>query len=184
MQLQLGELATNTKGGKYLPVSTPEGPAVHRTEWLRILWHPNAFNDPEARRVNICFELLDATAQFFRDAEAALLAALAERTQKDSKILGKAYQADQLEARFVSCQKQSQRGVPFLKAKLNWDRVRIWDADGEPIQEPGDLAGRSARARLELRQLWSMPPQCGLMVAVTDLQLEEPTAVAAVCPFL
>ena len=116
--------------------------------------------------------------------EAALLEALAEKTQQDSKILGKAYRADQLESRFLSCIKESQRGVRFLKAKLNWDRVRIWDVERNAIEEPGDLAGRSARTRLELRQLWSMPPQCGLMIEVTDLQLEGSAVAPETCPFL
>ena len=98
------------------------------------------------------------------------------RTQQDSKILGKAYRPEQLEGRFQSCIKESQRSVRFLKAKLNWDRVRVWDAEGGP------RAGRSARARVELRQIWLMPPQCGLLLEITDLQLEERQAAAPVCP--
>ena len=49
-------------------------------------------------------------------------------------------------------------------AKLNWDRVRFWDAEGQPLESPGDLAGRPAKVRVELRQVWLMSPQCGLLL--------------------
>ncbi|CAE7844952.1 pfh1, partial [Symbiodinium sp. KB8] len=65
------------------------------------------------------------------------------------------------------------RGSAFLKAKLNWDRARFWDADGQPLECPGDLAGRLAKVHVELRQVWLMSPQCGLLLEVTDPQLRE-----------
>ena len=71
----------------------------------------------------------------------------------------------------------------LLKAKLNWDRVRFWDAEGQPLESPGDLAGRLAKVRVELRQVWLMSPQCGLLLEVTDLQLREAAAPQAECPF-
>ena len=74
------------------------------------------------------------------------------------------------------------RGSAFLKAKLNWDRARFWDADGQPLECPGDLAGRLAKVHVELRQVWLMSPQCGLLLEVTDPQLRE-AAPQAECPF-
>ena len=47
--IKLGDLVTNAKGGKYFPISSEEGgPAVWQpAEWLRILWHPSAYNGEE-----------------------------------------------------------------------------------------------------------------------------------------
>ena len=64
---------------------------------------------------------------------------------RDSKIFGKGLVPHEVEARMQSCLKTSSRGNSFVKFKLNWDRVRIWDASGQPLPDPGDLASRSCR---------------------------------------
>ena len=79
--------------------------------------------------------------------------------------------------------KTSARGNSFLKFKLNWDRVRVWDASGQELQEFGDLAGRSSKVRVEMRQCWLMPPSWGILMEVTDLMLMEAAPPAARCPF-
>ena len=72
---------------------------------------------------------------------------------------------DEIGSSLQSCLKTSQRGRSFLKAQLNWD--------------DGQRPGRLAKVRVELRQVWLMSPQCGL---VTELQLGE-AAPQAECPF-
>ena len=184
-QIELGDLLTNSKGGRFLPLRGADGapPSWLSPEWLKIIWHPAAYGDQEARRVNVCFEPDAAAADFFAGLERELVDRLAAKSAHEPKIFNKALARPEIEARMQSCLKTSQRGSSFLKAKLNWDRVRFWDAEGQPLESPGDLAGRLAKVRVELRQVWLMSPQCGLLLEVTDLQLREAAAPQAECPF-
>ena len=83
--------------------------------------------------------------------------------------------------RFVSCLKTSTRGNPFIKVKVLLDRVCLWDAEQRPLEEVRDLSNRTCKLRAELKQVWMMSGQCGLLIEVTDLMLrdEEPQR----CPF-
>ena len=176
-QIELGDLLTNSKGSRFLHLRGADGapPSWLSPEWLKIIWHPAAYGDQEARRVNVCFEPDAAAADFF--------AGLAAKSAHKPNIFNKALARPEIEARMQSCLKTSQRGSSFLKAKLNWDRVRFWDAEGQPLESPGDLAGRLAKVCVELWQVWLMSPQCGLLLEVTDLQLREAAAPQAECPF-
>ena len=50
--IKLGDLLANPKGGKFFPVCAEDGaPAVWQCDWIRILWHPSAYNGEEARRL-------------------------------------------------------------------------------------------------------------------------------------
>ena len=53
--------------------------------------------------------------------------------------------------------------------------------DGEELKEPGDLAGRECKVSCELRQVWLMTAQCGLLVEVADVMLKDSTNER--CPF-
>ena len=57
MAIQLGELLTNTKGGKSLPLRREGEPVVWQSaDVQKILWQPSAYNDADAKRVPICLE--------------------------------------------------------------------------------------------------------------------------------
>ena len=86
-----------------------------------------------------------------------------------------------VQERFVSCLKTSTRGNPFIKVKVLLDRVCLWDAEQRPLEEVRDLSNRMCKLRAELKQVWMMSGQCGLLIEVTDLMLrdEEPQR----CPF-
>ena len=105
------------------------------------------------------------------------MAQLASRTLADPKIFGRLLTTQDME----SCLKKSTRGNPFIKLKVCLDRVRLWDPDQQPLQELGDLTNRECKLRAELRQVWLMSGQCGLLIEVTDVMLkdEEPQR----CPF-
>ena len=81
----------------------------------------------------------------------------------------------------MSCLKTSTRGNSFIKLKVALDRVRLWDAAMQPLQEMGDLTNRECKVRAELKQVWLMSGQRGLLVEVAGLLLreEEPQR----CPF-
>ena len=100
---------------------------------------------------------------------------LSKHSFSDTKIFGKSLAPHEVEARMQSCRRTSARGNSFLKFKLNWDRVRVWDPSGQPLQEFGDLAGRSCKVRVEMRQ--------GILMEVTDLMLMEAAPPQIQCPF-
>ena len=100
--------------------------------------------------------------------EKALVAQLASRSMADPKLFGRMLTTQDTEGRFVSCLKTSTRGNSFIKLKVCLDRVRLWDAQGQPLHEPGDLTNRECKVRPELRQVWMMSGQCGLLIEVTQ----------------
>ena len=166
-QIELGDLLTNSKGGRFLPLRGADGapPSWLSPEWLKIIWHPAAYGDQEARRVNVCFEPDAAAADFFAGLERELVDRLAAKSAHEPKILNKALARPEIEARTAG------QLLPQGEAELG----------GQPLESPGDLAGRLAKVRVELRQVWLMSPQCGLLLEVTDLQLREAAARQAEC---
>ena len=57
MELVLGEVQSNAKGGKYLPIKGKDGcnnPTFHSAQWAVVVWEPSAF--AEGDRVNVCLE--------------------------------------------------------------------------------------------------------------------------------
>ena len=106
---------------------------------------------------------------------------LATLAQKDTRLFGKLQTESEVKERFLSCLKANARSGAFLKTKMDWDRLRIWGPTGEVLKEPGELAGRECKVRCELRLVWLMTGQCGLLVEVTDLMLRESSNER--CPF-
>ena len=185
MAIQLGELLTNTKGGKSLPLRREGGPVVWQSaEVQKILWQPSAYNDADAKRVPICPGARgDRCAGAGGNREAGDAAALGSSPSRTPRSSARPWRPHEVEARLQSCRKTSARGNSFLKFKLNWDRVRVWDASGQELQEFGDLAGRSCKVRVEMRQCWLMPPSWGILMEVTDLMLMEAAPPQIQCPF-
>ena len=142
-------------------------------EWQKIIWHPAAFNDPSAKRVGLCLEPEEASKAQLQEIEQHLVRALTALSLSEPKVFGKFLTETDVKDRFQSCLKTSPRGGSYLKLKLDWGRVRIWGPNQEELAEPGDLAGRECKVRCELRQVWVMSNQCGLLLEVTDLQLKD-----------
>lgn len=186
MAIALGELLTNTKGGKSLPLrreGSSEPVVWQSAEVQKILWQPSAYNDADAKRVPICLEPEETAGRELEELEQQVVQLLSKHSFSDTKIFGKSLAPHEVEARMQSCRRTSARGNSFLKFKLNWDRVRVWDPSGQPLQEFGDLAGRSCKVRVEMRQCWLMPPSWGILMEVTDLMLMEAAPPQIQCPF-
>ena len=182
MAIKLGDLLANPKGGKFFPVCAEDGgPAVWQCDWIRILWHPTAYNGEDARRLPLCLEPNEAGAAELAGFEKALVAQLASRSMADPKLFRRMLTTQDTESRFVSCLKTSTRGNSFIKLKVCLDQVRLWDAQGQPLQEPGDLTNRECKVRAKLKQVWMMSGQCGLLVEATDFMLKEEEPQR--CPF-
>ena len=73
LAITLGDVLVNAKGGKFCPLKDAEGrPPTWTSDWLRIIWHPSAYGEPEARRVNLCVEPDDAAREHFEAVERKL----------------------------------------------------------------------------------------------------------------
>ena len=183
LAIELGDLTFNARGGKFFPLrgqgSSP--PVWTSSDWQKIIWHPSAFNDPEARRVDLCLELDEGTKSQLQEVERHLARSVSDLTTTDGRIFGKSLTQSEVLERLQSCIKANSRGGSFLRVKMDWQRVRIWGALGEVVKDPGNLAGRECKVKCELRQLWLMTNACGVLFEVTDLMLKEP--VALMCPF-
>ena len=183
LTVELGDLSFNKKGGKFFPLRGrgARAPEWSSAEWLKILWHPSGFKDPDARRVSLSLEADEGVKTFFRGVEEHLVRSLAALSIKDSRLFGKPQTEAEVKERFLSCLKTNARCEAFVKTKMDWDKLRIWGPKGEVLKEPGELAGRECKVRCELRQVWLMTGQCGLLVEVTDLMLRESSNER--CPF-
>ena len=149
MAMQLGNIQTNSKGGKYLPLRGQGGdPPTWKSEWLKVLWNPSG--DPEAVRVSVCLEPDEAAKSFFLEVEDQLAAQLSEHSSRDQRIFGKFLQPEDVKQRMVSALKVSTRGTEFLKLKLHWEKAQLWGPAGErgdpqAAARPAGLALQAAR---------------------------------------
>ena len=186
MTILLGNILTNSKGGRYIPLRTEGGSDVPtwKSDWLKVIWNPSCYGDPEAVRVSMCLEPDEAARAFFRETEELVTKALSEHSQRDSRIFGKPLKPEEVKERMASALKTSTRGTEFLKLKLNYDKMRLWGPDGEelPVQK-WDLQGCLCKVHVELRQVWLMSSQCGVLAEVTDVMLQQAEPPKPQCPF-
>ena len=71
MELVLGEVQTNARGGKFLPLKG--NPARCSTEPAAIVWEPSAYKDAARDRVNVCLEASEEAAAAVEGWEAAVV---------------------------------------------------------------------------------------------------------------
>ena len=168
MELILGEVQTNSRGGKFLPLKG--NPMWRSTEPAAVMWEPSAYKDAAGDRVNVCLEATEeaVTAVASWEATAAKMAA-----KQAPAMFGKALTEAQLQERFQSCLKTSAQGVKFVKLKATLANVRFWDSEGKRTDAPDCFRGRRILAAVQPRQLWVMNQQCGLLLELRDVKLDE-----------
>ena len=89
--------------------------------------------------------------------------------------------AKKLDSKLQSCIKQTRGKGQCLKLKATISRVRFWDADGNRLMNPpAELRARRALVAIEVRQLWIMGQQCGLLMEARDIKLQD--ASSQECP--
>ena len=111
MAMQLASIQTNAKGGKYLPLRGEGGdPPTWKSEFLKVLWNPSSYGDPEAVRVSVCLEPDKAAREFFLEVEDQVAAQLSEHSSRDQRIFGKFLPPHDVKQRMVSALKVSTRG--------------------------------------------------------------------------
>ena len=179
--LTLGEPTVSGKGSKQIPLKDRDGLLTWRPEALRVLWQPKAFNDPEAGRVPICFQTTPEVEAYMQTLDDWVLKALAADPRK---YLGQDMTPEQLQERYASAMKTSSKGYLHLKAKMNLAgraAVKCWDAETKkPRKAPEDWTVCEVKPCFEIRGLWQMGKDFGLLVELTDALISES---AASCPF-
>ena len=68
-----------------------------------------------------------------------------------------------------------------MKLKATLANVRFWDCEGKRTKAPENLRGRRILAAVQLRQLWVMNQQCGLLLELRDVKLDEGAWKSARC---
>ena len=116
------------------------------------------------RQARAHFEPEETAAQELEEIEKQVVQLLSQQSQSDTKIFGKALAPPRGGGPPAELPEDQRPREQFPQVyKLNWDRVRVWDASGQELQEFGDLAGRSCKVRVEMRQCWLMPPSWGIL---------------------
>ena len=155
MELILGEVQSNARGGKFLP---PIGNPVRRsTESAAVMWSPRPTRTPQGTESTSALRPL--------------------------KRLQRSWQTGRRRRRrwrFQSCWKTSAQGVKFVKLKATLANVRFWDSEGKRTEAPDSLRGRRILAAAQPRQLWVMNQQRGLLLELRDVKLDEGVEE---CPF-
>ena len=162
--LQLGDLQTNARGGKYLPIEPPL--RWNSTEWAEVIFEPSAFDGNGGDRVTLCLRLTDEAAAFVDVVEKGAVSLAA----KNAKIFGSLQSEAQMKQRLQSNVRLEKRS---FKMKMSLSRVRCWDASGARLSELPELRGCKVLVAVEARQLWVMGQQCGVLLEVRDIKVGE-----------
>ena len=168
MELILGEVQTNARGGKFLPIKG--NPTWRSTKPAAVMWEPSAYKDAAGDRVNVC---LEATEEALAAVESWEASAAKMAAKQAPSMFGKPLTEAQLLERFQSCLKTSAQGVKFLKLKATLANVRFWDCEGKRAEAPDSLRGRRILAAVQPRQLWVMNQQRGKLLELRDVKLDE-----------
>ena len=178
--LKLGEVALIGKGAKVAPL-TSEGGALKWTPGpLQILFQPKAFNDPAATRVSVCFKSTPQIEEYIEELEAWILKEVASNPQQ---YLGQALSEAQVRERFTSAIKTSDKGYRHLRAKMNLagkGQVKCWDENKRPRQPPDDWTLCEVQPCLQIKGLWVMSKDFGLLIEMADALVSESSQL---CPF-
>jgi len=179
--LTLGDLTTTGKGTKQIPLRCKDGLLKFQPGPLRVLWQPQAYNEPTATRVPICFESTPEVEDYMNTLDDWVIKALAAGSQN---YFGGTLTVDQVRDKYTSSLKTSQKGYKHLKAKMNIvgrASARFWSPDAtKPGAPPQDWTNCAVEPILEIRGLWFLSKEMGLLVELTDALVTE-NSVA--CPF-
>ena len=179
--LSLGDLTVTGKGTKQIPLRCKDGLLKFQPGPSRVMWQPQAYNDPTATRVPICFEATPEVEDYFNTLDEWAIKALAADSQR---LFGNTVTVDQMREKYTSALKTSQKGYRHLKAKMNIAGrgcARFWSpGSNKPGPPPEDWTNCVVEPILEIRGVWFLGKEVGLLVELTDALVTE-NSVA--CPF-
>ena len=177
-ELSIADTVTSGKG-KSANISYGGDPVYWTPGGLQVAFEPGSFNGEPATRVNMQFRAsaveaaLDKLDGWIVDYVAANAA----------RILGKDMAKAEVQNRYQSCLRRSEKYEPTFKVKVNMEgqnQVRLWDTCKQARASPTAWKGLTVTPKLRLKGLWLMGRDFGALWEATDLMFEDQ---APECPF-
>ena len=171
-QLAIGDVVTNartrtatlTDGGLMIRASlgTPKTP-------LRCVWHPSAYQDPKATRLNLVVQITPELKAWVEALESAVVAKLTAEPEKYGK-----YTAASIPTLFNTALKEHQ-GSWQLKLKITVGdgphAVRLWDPNGKRTEMPKDMSNAMIVPLACARHVWLTAAGIGVLFEASDVML-------------
>jgi len=179
--LKLGEVTLVGKGAKIAPLTSHGDALKWRPGPVQILFQPKAFNDPSATRVSVCFRSTAELEEYIHELESWILKEVASNPQM---YLGTCCSAAQVQERFTSALKTTDKGYVHLRAKMNIagrNQVKCWDANTRlPRAPPEDWTLCEVTPFFQIKGIWVMSKDFGLLIEMPDALVSESSQL---CPF-
>jgi len=174
----IGEIQTSSKGVKSASL-TADGQPIHvqltrQAEPLTTPFGAGSFNNEETNRKTLDFRCTPEMLAFFERLDSWACLYLADNNERLFK--GKVPE-------YRSCVQQKGDHPPSVRCKLNvagQRMCRFWNERYERIDMPEDLRQCGLVPRVQVRSLYIMGKEVGLVLDVTDLLCVLPTET---CPF-
>ena len=160
-----------TESGVVLRASlgTPQQP-------LYCPYHPSAFQDPKATRVNLTVQITPELKAWVEGLETAVLTKL----QAEPERFGK-YTAESIKSLFRSALREHQ-GFWYMKLKVTLGdsvhALRIWDAKGGRTEMPVDMSRSWIVPMASARHVWLTSAGIGVLFEATDVLLVSTNQVS------
>ena len=182
LDFKLGELIVTSKGAKQIPVTTKAGsPLIWMpNEALSVCYQPSAFNDPDATRVNLCLGMTPSLAEQLKSLDVLLITAVAANSKA---YFGQTLSLDEVKNRMQSSVKLSDKGYDHWRCKMNIagrSRVQCYGMDKNVRALPENWLAVSVRPRVQIKSIWIMSKEIGVIYEVVACQIDEHTQE---CPF-
>ena len=173
--IALGELRTNSKGGKSAQATLQSGKpvVVIANAPLSCPFGAGLYQgDGSSTRLNIDFGQLECMEAIFRGLDQQLIQAAI--VAKDS-LWPKGQTPEQVRDNYISSLKEREGYSTTLGCKADTEKVRCWSWKGAKILMPDSKAkGFQVCPRIQLQSLWFMSPKWEATFHVKDLRAQEP----------
>ena len=175
---QVGDILTSSKGAKSAAL-TADGQPIYlqftpQAVPLSAPFGASSFNDEASNRKSISFRCTPELEQFFQRLDEFMEAYLREHAERLFK--GKVPE-------YRPCLHRHDHYPALVRCKLNvagQRACRYWGQDHAPMEAPDDLRECGLVPRVQVKSLWVMGKEVGLVLDVVDLICIPP---AAQCPF-
>ena len=179
---KVGALQTNGKSKSLSIVGADGKPDVYLYPgFLQVPFNASAYQNPEASRLNLCFNVDDKFKAQIQALDAELKKQLKPRLQE---IFGAAAATiEKGDDWYRSCLKVSSMGYETLRCKLNMEGkncVRVWDHQRHAMEIPVDWSAWQVKPKIWVRGVYVIGKECGCILDVTDAQC---TTIERSCPF-
>ena len=178
--LSLGDVQVNSKGAKQVPLHQGHNTLTWQPGPLRVKFQPAAFNDPSATRVSICFDVNEEVESYLKVLEDWVIKTVAASSRK---YLGQDMTVAQVQERYSPAIKVNPKGYSHLRAKMNTSgrsAVTCWDENRMKREPPDDWTRVEVHPSFEIKGLWMMGKDFGLLIELTNAKITESPAI---CPF-